>query len=131
MSLVAALELARPEGPGQLDPWVRALGSGRLVLVEVGFKPAKPDLIDGAEPTLEHAARALSRSPGRFVVMVPAERHPRFPPDTVLSRRRAEEALRRLLAAGSNPGRLVGLLQPPSLAPVEPGQARVELLRIN
>jgi hypothetical protein len=131
MSLVAVLGLTPAEGPEQLDPWVRALGSGRLVLEEVGFKPARPDLIDGAELNLEHAARALARSPGRFVVMVPPERDPRFPPDTVLSRRRAEEALRRLLAAGSNPGRLVGLLQPPSLAPVEPGQARVELLRIN
>ncbi|MDX2057226.1 MAG: hypothetical protein SFV24_05440 [Gemmatimonadales bacterium] len=125
-----ALGLALPAAR-QADPWVDSLNQGHLTLESVGFKPVRPDLADGTDPSLERLARAMERVPGRFVVLVAPERDRSLPPDTVLSRRRAEGALRRLLAAGANPKKLVGTIQPPTLMPVGAGRARVELLRIN
>jgi len=115
----------------QADPWVDSLNQGQLTLESVGFKPVQPDLAEGADQSLERLARAMERVPGRFVVLVAPERDRSLPPDTVLSRRRAEGALRRLLAAGANPKKLVGTIQPPTLMPVGAGRARVVLLRIN
>lgn len=117
--------------PGQGDPWVDSLGQGHLTIETVEFKPVLPELAAGVDRSLERAARAIERVPGQFVVVVAPERDRSFPPDTVLSRRRAEEALRRLHAAGANRRKLVGTLQPPALMPVALGRARIELMRIN
>lgn len=114
-----------------VDRLVEALNRGHLVLEQATFRPDRAELEDGADPILQHAATAIGRTPGRFVVVVPPEREARLPPDTVLSRRRAEEAFRRLLGAGSNKNRLVGMLQPPTIVPVAPGKARIELFRID
>lgn len=116
---------------GQRDPWIVSLGNGHLTIEAVGFKPIAADLVDGSERSLERVARALEQVSGQFVVIVPPEADRSYPPDTVLSRRRAEEALRRLLAAGANRRKLAGTLQPPTLKPVAAGQARIELMRIN
>ena len=119
-----------------IESMVEALHRGHLILDEARFRPADDRLIDGAEPALERTARALSRAEGRFLVFVPIERDRTLPPDTVLGRRRAETALRRLLAAGSNPSRLIespdGLRRRWSLLrPVAQGQARIELWKID
>lgn len=107
------------------------LNRGRLVLDRVRFLPAASALAPGADEWLAETARALSKASGRFVVVVAPEKERGFPPDTVLSRRRAEEAYRRLVSAGSSLERLVGLIQPSMLQPVESGQAHVEIVRIN
>lgn len=146
MRLLLALMGAMAPGPDQDCPvlpaatppvgaLVERLDRGHLILESGTFKSQRDDLVDGLEPILEQTARALSKSPGRFVVFVPAERAGPLPPDTVLGRRRAESAFRRLIAAGSNPERLLvpGSNQPlttPLTAVVGPCQARIELIRI-
>lgn len=134
VALAAGPRVGADSLPGldqDVDRLVEALNRGHLILDQAPFRPERPELEDGVEPILRQTATALSRAPGRFVVVVPPEREPRLPPDTVLSRRRAEEAFRRLLGAGSNRNRLVGMVQPPTIASVPPGRARIELFRID
>ena len=119
-----------------VETMVEALSRGHLVIDQARFKPADDQLVDGVEPVLRQTARALSRTEGRYLVFVPFERDPRFPPDTVLSRRRALTAFRRLIAAGSNPNRLAESRGMPTqsrflIESVAPGQARIELLKIE
>lgn len=121
-------------GPAQDVAIVRLvddLNRGHLVLEPARFVPGGVGLAPGTDSVLVRVARALNRATGRFVVVVPPEKSRGFAPDTVLSRRRAEEALRRLLGAGSSTERLVGLIQPPTLQEVDPGRARIEIFRIN
>lgn len=118
-----------------VESLVQRLEAGRLVLEQARFKPSADELVDGVEPVLKQAARALSRTSGRFLVLVPAERTPGLPPDTVLSRRRANAAFRRLIAVGSNPERLLEPGQtgrePIPAPPVPLNEARIELVRVN
>lgn len=134
--LAAALFGTGPAEPGpEQSPTFAQLQAdlkrGHLVLDRIRFVPAAATLVPGADGMLAETARALSKASGRFVVVVPPEKEPGFPPDTVLSRRRAEEAFRRLVSAGSSPERLVGLVQPPTLQPVESGKAHIEIVRIE
>ena len=119
-----------------VETMIEALHRGHLVIDQARFKPSEDQLIDGIEPVLRQTARALSHSEGRYLVFVPIERDRHLPPDTVLSRRRSLTALHRLLAAGSNPNRL--LESPDRLQqrwtrfePVAPGKARIELVRVE
>ena len=128
------LVLATLIGPGpSQDPTIEAmvdqLNHGRLVLERAPFKSSDDHLVEGSEGLLQQAARALSRTEGRFVVFVAAEQERSFPPDTVLSRRRTAVALQRLIGAGSNPNRLV--LAGITRAPVAAGRARIELVKIK
>lgn len=119
--------------PSPQDPAVAAmvnqLNRGRLVLEWAPFNPNNDHLAPGSDPLLRQTARALSQAEGRFMVYVPAELDPSFPPDTVLSRRRTAVAIQRLIAAGSNPRQLVitALIR----APVATGRARIELVKIE
>ncbi len=128
-----AADTAQPPAVAAL---VEALNRGHLVIDQARFRPADDQLVEGVEPALQQTARALSRTEGRFLVFVPIEHDPRFPPDTVLSRRRTLTALRRLIAAGSNPNRLIESRSsrnhgPALVEPVAPGHARIELLKID
>ena len=120
-------------GPGFQDPTVEAmvgqLNRGRLVLVRAPFKSSDDHLADGSEALLQQTARALGRTEGRFVVFVAAEQDRSLPPDTVLSRRRTVVAMQRLIAAGSNPNRLI--VSAIVGAPVGAGLARIELVKVQ
>jgi hypothetical protein len=119
--------------PTLQDPTVEAmvgqLNRGRLVLERAPFKSSDDHLAEGSEALLQQTARALGRTEGRFVVFVAAEQDRSLPPDTVLSRRRTAVALQRLIAAGSNPNRLMlsGIVG----APVGTGRARIELVKVE
>jgi hypothetical protein len=137
LAIRLAIELVvGPEQPPTVAAMVEALRHGRLVIEQVRFRPEDDRLVAGFEPTLRQAARALSQTRGRYLVLVSPERQVGFPVDTILSRRRAMMALRRLIEAGSNPRRLVGAESMgdhgirPAMS-VAPGDARIELIRIS
>ncbi|MGE0551858.1 MAG: hypothetical protein AB7R55_00380 [Gemmatimonadales bacterium] len=141
MAWIASVGLVAPTGGRahqlpSIETMVTRLAEGRLVLDRVRFRQTDDHLAQGYEALLEQAARALNRSQGKFAVYVPAELTPSLPADTVLSRRRSFTAYRALLAAGSNPAHLVGPVEAARLASreiraVRPGDARIELLRIE
>lgn len=134
LSTRAAHAGPQPAQMPSVESMAERLMAGRLVLTGVRFEEAGEDLIDHSRALLDQAARALARVTGRFLVLVPAERDRRFPPDTVLSRRRATAALRALIAAGANPQQLAGpehIGTVPVTQLVGASAARIELVRVE
>lgn len=135
VGLLLLCTLSRSPQLPSVEALAARLAAGRLVLDQAPFAPGGDTLAGGSGHILRQAARALNLTTGRFAVLVPPEREASLPPDTVLSRRRAQAAFRALLAAGANPGHLVAPPVRPhgthASDPVPAKAARIELIRVD
>ena len=121
--------LARPL---TLAEMVNQLEQGCLVLDEVRFRPGNHAIQEFSPDGITQVARALGLAQGVYRVVVPAERAPGWPPDTVQARRRGVVLRDELVHHGAS---LVRLLEEPGF-PVIPlvagwGSARPMLVRVR
>jgi hypothetical protein len=119
--------LARPL---TLAEMVERLEQGCLALDQVRFRPGQ-DTIESLSPAqFALVARALGMARGAYRVMVPAERTPGWPPDTVQARRRGTRLRDELVHYGASLGRLLEDPGQPLALAVPAGTAVAMLVRV-
>jgi len=113
------------------ESMTKSLLGGRLVVKGIRFIAGSDALADGADQSIATLAGAMQGITGTFTLRLPVEADDKTPADTSLARRRLARVAGYLQLAGIPDGRVAVGDAAAGDKPAKPGDARVEVLRVD